>query len=224
MFDTHKKGIKGKKSKSAAIARNLENPLRKLTLPSIFCFFVLLNLPAHSQQFDAAFGVGTVTAPAGKADATGTFFPSNRGGLYPSFSADVLIKHHLGVQGEVAWRASQNLYGGYQPYRTILYDFNGIYAPQLGKKVAAELMAGLGGEDLRFYTGVYTCNFVSCTNYVSSNHFAGHFGGGVRFYVWHNLFIRPEAHLYLINNNSEFSSGTMGRYSISIGYSFRPGF
>ena len=183
MFDTHKKGIKGKKSKSAALVATWENPLRKLTLPSIFCFFVLLNLPAYSQQFDAAFGVGTVTAPAGKADATGTFFPSNRGGLYPSFSADVLIKHHLGVQGEVAWRASQNLYGGYQPYRTILYDFNGIYAPQLGKKVAAELMAGLGGEDLRFYTGVYTCNFVSCTNYVSSNHFAGHFGGGVRFYV-----------------------------------------
>ena len=215
----------GKRTNFTALAATLEkNPVRKLNLVSILCFFVLMNLPAHSQQFDAAFGFGTVTAPAGKSDSTGTFFPSNRGGLYPSFSADVLVKHHVGVQGEVAWRASQNLYGGYQPYRTILYDFNGIYAPQLGKKVAAELMAGVGGEDLRFYTGVYSCNFVSCTNYVSSNHFAGHFGGGVRFYVWGNVFVRPEAHLYLINNNNEFSSGTMGRYSISIGYSFRPGF
>ena len=208
----------------AALAATWEDLLRKLTLPLILCFFVLMNLPAHSQQFDAAFGVGTVTAPAAKTDANGTFFPSNTGGAYPSFSADLLVKHHFGVQGEVAWRASQNLYGGFQPYRPILYDFNGIYAPQLGKKVAAELMAGVGGEDLRFYTGTVTCSFISCTDFVSSNHFAGHFGGGVRFYVWGNVFVRPEAHLYLIHNNNEFSSGTLGRYSISIGYSFRPGF
>jgi hypothetical protein len=109
VFDTYKKGRKGKKIKIRGFDRNLENPLRKLTLHSILCFFVLLNLPVYSQQFDAAFGFGTVTAPAGKADSTGTFFPSNTGGLYPSFSADVLVKHHLGIQGEVAWRATQNL-------------------------------------------------------------------------------------------------------------------
>jgi Outer membrane protein beta-barrel domain len=202
----------------------LENSLRKLTLATVLSLLVLVNRPAHSQQFDAAFGFGTVTSPSGTTDSTGTFFPSNTGGLYPSFSADLLLKHHLGVQGEVAWRASQGLYGGYQPYRPILYDFNAIYAPQLGKKAAAELMAGVGGEDLRFYTGTYTCNFVSCTNYVSSNHFAGHFGAGLRYYVWGNLFVRPEAHLYLINNNNEFSSGRVTRFGVSIGYSFKPGF
>ncbi len=48
----------------------------------------------------------------------------------------------------------------------------------------------------------------------------GDFGGGIRFYVWHSVFVRPEARLYLINNNVEFSSGYALRYGISIGYSF----
>ncbi|MGH9510761.1 MAG: hypothetical protein ACRD2U_01355 [Terriglobales bacterium] len=198
--------------------------MRKLALVAVLCVFVLMQRPAHAQQFDAAFGFGGLTSPAGTTDSSGTFFPSIRGGLYPSFSADVLIKHHLGVQGEFAWRARQNLYGGYQPYRPIFYDFNGIFAPQLGKKFGAELMAGIGGEDVRFYTGQYTCSFVSCTNYVSSNHFMGHVGAGLRYYVWGNVFVRPEANFYFVHNNNEFSSGRIARYGVSIGYSFRSGF
>ena len=198
--------------------------MRKLTLVAILCVFVLMQRPAQAQQFDAAFGFSALTAPVGSTDASGTFFPSNRGGLYPSFSADFLVAHHIGVQGEVAWRARQNNYGGYQPYRPIFYDFNGIWAPQLGKKFGAELMAGVGGEDLRFYQGTYTCSFISCTNYVSSNHFDGHLGAGLRYYVWGNLFVRPEAHVYFVHNNNEFSSGRAGRFGVSIGYSFRPGF
>ena len=202
----------------------MENPLRKLILGALLFILVVAYRPAHAQQFDAAFGFSGLTSPGGSTDSSGTFFPSIRGGLYPSFSADYLIKHHLGVQGEVAWRARQNLYGGFAPYRPIFYDFNAIYAPQLGKKFGAELMAGVGGEDVRFYSGQYTCNFVSCTNYVSTNHFAGHIGAGLRYYVWGNLFVRPEAHLYLVHNNSEFSSSTVARYGVSIGYSFRSGF
>ena len=183
-----------------------------------------MQRPAHAQQFDAAFGFSALTAPGPSTDSSGNFFPSVRGGMYPSFSADVLIKHHFGVQGEAAWRAHQNNYGGYEPYRPIFYDINGIWAPQLGKKFGAELMAGLGGEDLRFYQGYYTCSFVSCTDYVSSNHLDVHFGAGLRYYVWGNLFVRPEAHLYLIHNNAEFSSGSVARFGVSIGYSFKPGF
>jgi hypothetical protein len=202
----------------------MENALRKLTFVAILCVVVLMQRPAHAQQFDAAFGFNALTAPAGSTDSSGTFFPSIRGGLYPSFSADLLLKHHYGVQGEVAWRARQNNYGGYEPYRPLFYDFNGIWAPQIGKKFGAELMAGVGAESLRFYQGYYNCSFVSCTDYVSSNHFDVHVGGGIRYYFWHSLFIRPEAHLYWVNNNQEFSSGTVGRFGVSIGYSFRPGF
>ncbi|MGH9529878.1 MAG: hypothetical protein ACRD2S_08180, partial [Terriglobales bacterium] len=169
-----------------------------------------MQRPARAQQFDAAFGFSALTSPAPTTDSSGNFFPSLRGGLYPSFSADVLIKHHIGVEGEFTWRARQNLYGGYQPYRPLLFDFNGIWAPQLGKKLGAELIAGIGAEDLRFY-GYENCNFSGCTDYVSSKHFMEDFGAGLRYYVWGNVFVRPEARIYFVNNNNEFSSGRLGR-------------
>jgi hypothetical protein len=194
--------------------------LKKLTLIAVLFAFCFFEGTAHGQQIDAAFGFGTVTSAAGKT-TNGFFYPSMGGGGYPSFSADFLLVHRIGIEGDISWRASQNLYGAYQPYRPILYTFNAIWAPKLAKPITAELLAGIGGEDIRFYTPYLTCSYVSgCTNYLSSNHFLGDFGGGIRAYFWHNAFIRPEVRLYLINNNNEFSSGVATRYSISLGYSF----
>ncbi len=130
----------------------------------------------------------------------------------------------MGISGEVAWRASRNLYGGFQPYRPLLYDFGGIYAPKLGKHFTAELQGGIGFESLRFYQGFTTCSFTSCTDYVSSNHFIGHFGAGIRYYVRGHFFVRPEAHFYAVRNNVEFPSSQLSRVGMSIGYTFAPGF
>jgi hypothetical protein len=182
--------------------------------------FALLERTAHAQQIDAAFGISTITSGAGKT-TNGVFFPTVGGGAYPVFSADFLLSHHLGVEGDVSWRASQNLYGGYQPYRPIFYSFNAIWAPKISSHITAELLAGIGGENLRFYTPYTSCGYVTgCTNYVTSNHFMGDFGGGIRAYVWRSAFIRPEVRLYLINNNVEFSSSYAARYGVSLGYSF----
>ena len=180
-----------------------------------------LAAPALAQQVDLAFGISTLTAPASSI-SNGLTFPSEKGGAYPVFSGDFLLHRRLGLEAEVAWRASQNLYGGFQPYRPVFYAFNAIWAPHIAKPITAELMAGIGGESLRFYTGNVNCSFVlgTCTNYVSSNHFMGDFGGGIRAYFWHNAFIRPEVRLYLVHNNAEFSSGTAARYGVSLGYSF----
>lgn len=143
------------------------------------------------------------------------------GGAYPSVSANVLFWKNIGVQGEVAWRAKQNLYQGAQPYRTIFYDFNGIWAPRY-KRIGPELMGGIGAESNRLYTGNYQCSGFSgtCTNYVSSNHLAGHIGGGVKLYVTHSIFLRPEGHMYFIRNNSEFADNKAYRVGVSVGYSF----
>jgi hypothetical protein len=192
-------------------------------MAALFVLFTLsAAITAAAQQVDVAFGVGTLSAP-GVSTRNGLLFPSETGGTYISFSGDVLIHKRFGVGAEVAWRASQNSYAQLAPYRPIFYDFNGIWAPQLTKRLTAELEAGIGGEDIRFYTGYGAggCDIYGyCNNYVSSNHFMGDFGGGIRAYVWHNLFIRPEARLYLIHNNAEFSSGHAVRYGASIGYSF----
>jgi hypothetical protein len=197
-----------------------ENKLKKLSLIAILFVFCLFERTAHGQQIDAAFGLSTLSSTAGKSSG-GLFFPSVGGGAYPNFSADALIFHRVGIEGEVDWRASQNLYGGFQPYRPIFYTFNAIWAPKLAPPITAELLAGIGGENLRFYTPVGSCNFLTgCTNYVSSNHFVGDFGAGIRAYFWRNAFIRPEVRVYLIHNNIEFSSGYAERYGVSLGYSF----
>jgi outer membrane protein with beta-barrel domain len=202
--------------------------LRKLSVSLMVVF--MLGLVAQAQEFHAAFGFGTVTAPAGTTNSSGTF-PSLSGGLYPSFSGTVILKHHLGVGGEVSWRAHRTIYGGassnfgiVQPYRPLFYDFNAVYGSKFGKYFGADVMAGVGGEDLRFYTPYVTCGYFSCTNYQSSNHFAGHFGADVRYYFWGHAFIRPEAHYYVIHNNKEFNNSNAARFAISIGYSFMPGF
>lgn len=145
------------------------------------------------------------------------------GGTYLNFNGDFLIRHHLGVEGEVAWRAHQNLYQGYQPYRPIFYDFGGVWATRFGRFLGVEANAGIGAESLRFYTGynINNCSpFTGCTNYTSSNHFMGAFGGGVKLYPWHNVFIEPNARLYLIRNNVEFAGSHAVRAGISIGYTF----
>jgi hypothetical protein len=197
----------------------LEKNLKKLTLVVTLFVFCLFERTAVGQQIDAAFGVGSLSS--GSATSSGGFlFPTMGGGAYPSFSADFLLVHRLGIEGDLAWRASQNLYGGTQPVRPILYTFNAIWAPKLAKPITAELLAGIGGEDLRFYGAVNFNSFAGYTNYTSSNHFVGDFGGGIRAYFWRNAFVRPEARFYLIHNNVEFSSGYAARYGVSLGYSF----
>jgi len=199
--------------------------LRKLSFISTLSAFCLMAGIAHGQsgfgpKGDVALGFGSlISTPS--ANASGNYAPQTvGGGLYPSFSADFFLWHNFGVQGEMSWRASRNLYEDYEPFRPIFYDINGIWGHHLGKKIAVEAMAGIGAESARFYTGTYNCNFVVCTDYTSSNHFLGHVGGGVKLYVHGNFFIRPEAHLYLIHNNSIFSSGRAERVGASIGYSF----
>ena len=202
--------------------------MSKLRVVAFACGFFLFASTAFAQnrfgqlvnRGDVAFGFGTIEAQSASS-ASGNYAPQSMGGgLYPSFTVDFLLHHSLGVSGEMSWRGGRDIYLGYEPYRPIFYDINGIWAPRFNKKVGAELTAGIGAESIRFYSGQYVCNFLTCTDYVSSNHFLGHFGGGVKIYVHGNFFVRPEANFYLIHNNNEFSSGYGTRVGASIGYSF----
>ena len=172
------------------------------------------------QQIDVAFGINTLTAPSAN-EASGNHTPQSlTGGAYPSFSADILFFKNIGVQGEFAWKASRGNWLGVQPYRPMFYDFNAIYAPKLADRTYLELLAGIGSEATRFYQPFQICDFNTCKNFVTINHFMGHFGVGMKVYPARNFFVRPEAHLYLVNDNQEFSSGRAVRYGISIGYTF----
>jgi hypothetical protein len=196
--------------------------LKKLILFVVSLAILLITGAASAQQIDFGFGVSTLTSPSASS-ATGNYSPQKMGGgAYPVFSGDFLFKHQFGIEGEVAWRAHQNIGFGFQPYRPILYDFNAIWAPRFGKRAAAEVLGGFGGESIRFYTPYVNCSFTGCTDYVSSQHLLADVGGGLKFYVTRSIFVRPEVRAYFIRNNYEFSSPRAVREGVSIGYTFRP--
>jgi hypothetical protein len=196
--------------------------LKKLIVVLSLYWACATALPAVAQQIDVAFAGGTISSASSNNLANlAAYTPSERGGTFLGFNGDVLFHGNLGVQAEVNWRASQGIYAGVLPYRPLFYDFNAIYAKRFSKRVGAEVLGGIGAESLRFYSGNYNCDFYgNCTNYVSSNHFLVDFGGGIRVYAWHNLFVRPEMRLYIVHNNQEFSSDYVVRYGASIGYTF----
>ncbi len=194
--------------------------LQRFIGTALVSFSLLLGV-ASAQQIDIGFGLSGITSPSYGRSAVYSA-PSQGGGIYPGLSGDFLLKKNLGVQGEIYWKGSQGLYNGYQPYRPLFWDFNGIWLPHLAKHVTGELVAGIGVESIRFYNNYSTCSYITgCTNYTSSNHFLGDFGGGIRFYPIGNFFVRPEARFYLIHNNVEFNSDHATRYGVTIGYTFR---
>lgn len=193
--------------------------MRKALLVACFAVFAFVNTAA-AQRVDIGFGLGTVTSPDLESGDTQHALQKVGGGTYPAFSVNYLMWKNFGFGGDVAWRAKRNYYFGQLPYRPILYSFNAVYAPPLGKYFAANLTAGIGGQSSRFYQDYYQCSFTGCTNYTSSNHFLTHLGAGLNMYVHGSFFVRPEAHVYFVRNNEEFSSGRVNRYGVSVGYSF----
>jgi hypothetical protein len=105
----------------------METKLKKLSLyVASFCLFFLLGSAAQAQQFDVDFGVSGLTAPP-----TNAITPTVGGGAYPSFGMDFLFYKNFGVGFNAAFRASQNLYQGFQPFRPFFYDVDAVYGPFL---------------------------------------------------------------------------------------------
>lgn len=199
--------------------------MRKLALAAlIFVLSFVANL-AYAQQGDAMFGFGTLMSKS-YSNSSSTFSPfEEKGGLYPNIGADVIFHRRIGFAFEVAWRGAQGNYlNGYETFRPILYDINAEYQPRLGRKAGLDLMAGIGGAATRFYQNQITsCSYFSgCINYVTSHHFMTHLGGGIRYYVWNHVFVRPEIHYYYVNNNFEFNTPHLFRAGASIGYTIGP--
>jgi hypothetical protein len=197
--------------------------LRTFTfLATILSFFVFGNL-ASAQQADAMLGFGTMLAPGAAACGaanTPTLTCPERGGLYTNISADVIFHKRMGFGFDASWRSLGDFAGLGQAYRPIQFDFNGVYQPRINKKMGADLFGGIGWQTTRFYSfqPTYSCYaFGAC--YTSSNHFLVDLGGGVRYYVWGNFFVRPEAHYYhVLNNTDVFTSSNIVRVGASIGY------
>jgi hypothetical protein len=202
-----------------------EVPLRKFAFFATVFAILLIPSLSSAQQADAMLGFGTLLSSGGNTCVFNGFnscVGEEKGGLYTTLSGDVIFHKRVGFNFEANWRTKQGLdnANGGQYYRPILFDFNGVYQPRISKKVGADLMGGIGWQTTRFYqfTNTVSCvDFNAC--YVSNNHFLVHIGGGLRYYVWGNVFFRPEAHFYHIMNNSDvFNNSNVIRVGASIGY------
>lgn len=194
--------------------------MRKLALlASVFAVLFFAQF-ASAQQGDAMFGGGTLISSGSCSPTTG--FCPEKGGFYPSVSADVIFRKRIGFSFETAWRGSQGDYFG-QPYRPIITDFNAMYQPKLGKKVGLDLMGGIGVQSTRFYLP-YCTNGFTCNNFTSNHSFLVDLGGGIRYYVWGHFFVRPDVHYYhIVNNTNIFSNNDVFRVGASIGYTIGGG-
>lgn len=202
--------------------------MRKLALLVPVFAFLLSTQFASAQQADAMFGLGTLLSSGTSACnlLTSSCVIPEKGGLYPSISADVIFHKRIGFNFETAWRGSQGNYADLGvPYRPIITDFNAMFQPKLGKRVGLDLMAGVGWQATRFYGYQATSNCVyygAC--YSSSDHFLVDVGGGIRYYVWNHVFVRPEIHYYrIVNNTDAFSNSDVFRVGASIGYTIGGG-
>ena len=217
--------------------------MRKLAVvATVFAAFVLCSL-ASAQQGDAYIGAGTLLSSSGSfspisgtncgTNSSGGVLCPQKGGTYLNVGADVIFKRRIGAAFDVNWKATQGAIGGPggQPYRPILWTFNGVFQPRLSKKVGADLVAGIGWQNTRFYAFQNTTSclyFGACYN--SSNHFLIDVGGGVRYYVWGHVFVRPEVRYYYVLNNTDtsgstgigFTSNNIFRVGASIGYTIGP--
>jgi hypothetical protein len=174
---------------------------------------------AQAQKADLAIGLSTMES-SGPTPGGSDQQPSLDGGAYPGFSGDVQVYRHVSLGGEVYWKASQGEWGGYQPYRPLFADVNGIYSLKVTGRTYLELQGGAGVLSTRFYAQNLDCSFYTCVDHGNVNHFAGHIGGGFKIYAKGNFFIRPEGHLYFVKDNAEFFSGRIARLGVSIGYTF----
>ena len=196
--------------------------MRKLALLTpVFALLFSCHFAA-AQQGDIMFFGGTLLSSS---PSTSQLFSGNiaeKGGTYLGVSGDIVgFKKRLGFNIETSWRASQASYLGYETYRPILTDFNALFQPKLGKKVGLDLFGGIGIASTRFYVPYATsCSYFSgCINYTTSDHFLEDIGAGVRYYVWHHVFVRPEIHYYHIQGNTDvFSTDNVFRVGGSIGY------
>jgi hypothetical protein len=199
--------------------------LRKLAILAPVCAFLFFAQFASAQQGDIFLGGGTLLSSSN----SNSTFPSEKGGLFINLGGDVVPFKHFGVNVETAWRATQGVYGSETGlnYRPILTDFNALYQPRLGKKLGLDLMAGIGAADTRLYEQGASQPGVS--NYLSTDHFMEHLGGGIRYYVWRHVFVRPEVHYYHIQSNNSlsdngvFNSNNLVRVGASIGYTIGGG-
>ena len=172
---------------------------------------------------------GTVSDPTCAAETKLSGFAMAVGG-------NVMAWKHFGIGAEVSFQPGKQTYANFpanpltgqtassMQSRITLFDFNGVYQPVRTKKVAFQLVGGVGGANLQFYYAGLTGSAVGASNYSqyfgSDNHFQVHGGVGVQFYLTDHVFLRPQFDIHYVPNLTEFGSNLITSETVWLGYTF----
>lgn len=214
------------------ILRRGDFPLKRLYFAApLVLLFSLLGTSAHAQSnFSVYFGMGSATdSRSNNPNAQNNFItgdaetPPTMGGLFGMFGGDYMFRRMLGFGAEYSVHFTQTEYLGLN-VRPAFFDFNAVFQPlPKSTKIVPEIQGGLGGANLKFYVPQQSC-IVNCTTFntyvQSSNHFQLHASAGVRFYVTHSIFIRPQFDIHWVHNLTEYGSDWVPEYTVAVGYTF----
>jgi len=193
---------------------------------------------SHAQSVSGYFGLGSGTDSAG----TSTGCPPGRlfdnfnsacepaptiGGVFGIFGFDFMILPHLGVNAEYALRFAQ---ANYLPlaglkFRPAFYDFNAVWEPISGERIAPVLEGGFGVARVALYA-TQTTSITGITSTASiatgsANHFQEHAAVGVKLYITSALFIKPQFDFHYVPHlTDQFGRNWVPQYTVSVGYTF----
>jgi hypothetical protein len=157
-------------------------------------------------------------------------------GFFMGVAGNLMLWKHFGVGADVSFQPTKKdfivfqqggagQFGDILQERTTFYDFNGIFQPFSSKNVAAQLIGGIGGANVKFYEKVTSNSSVLGNSqytqlFGSSNHFTVHGGFAVQAFVKGNLFIKPEVDIRYVTNFGQFKRNMVPGFMVWLGYSF----
>ncbi len=166
--------------------------------PAICSLLLTAAAPLAAQSVDAAAGFGSIASH------------QLGGGFWAGGSATAMFSRYVGVNGEIALRATSANARRFNPYEA---DINLALRP-LTRRWTPELLLGYGA--VRDESLACASNGIPCAQ-LNQPYGAAHLGADVKTYVSRRTFLRFEYHLYIIHN---FFGGNASRFAVSIGYTF----
>jgi hypothetical protein len=164
--------------------------------------------------------------------------PSSLSGFMLGFGGNLMLWKKFGVGADIKLQpnkpdylvisqqsASAGTIGEKLQTRLTFYDFNGIFQPVNEKKVAVQLVGGIGGANIKFYDNQSSSSSIlgnsNSTQFIqSANHFQVHGGVGVQIYLTDHVFVRPEFDLHYVPNFQQFGRNVVTSEMVWLGYSF----
>lgn len=216
--------------------------------PLFFLLLFCIQFANAQSGFDVNLGFGAVQdksagsvdlstlLPCASAGSTNCASTPALSGFMLGVGANLMLWKRFGIGGEVKLEPTKHDYLVFQQQgvgvtgdklqsKVTFYDFNGIFQPVNQKKVALQLVGGIGAVNVKFYENQSSSSSVlgnaNVTQFIqSANHFQVHGGAGVQIYLTDHVFIRPQFDVHYVRNFTQYGRNLVTSEMIWLGYSF----